>query len=47
MSTTQMVLALVPVAIAVAAVVAAAVLEPWRARRNRPTRNSGGRRPPE
>ena len=47
MSTTQIVLALVPVALAVVAGVVAAVLEPRRARRNRPTRHSGGPGPPE
>lgn len=35
MTTAQMVLAIVPVAVAVVAVVVAALLEPYRARRNR------------
>lgn len=45
MSTAQLLLALVPVAIAVAAIVAAALLEPWRARRDRVSRKPGRRGP--
>lgn len=45
MSTTQIVLALIPVTLAVAAVVVAALLEPWRARRNRVPRNRDDPRP--
>ena len=44
MSTAQILLALVPVALAVVAVVVAALYEPWRVRRNRPPRG-GGRGP--
>jgi hypothetical protein len=46
MSTTQIVLALVPIAIAVAAVIVAALLEPWRVRRNQPMRRTDRREPP-
>lgn len=47
MSTAHLLLALIPVVIAVAAIVVAALLEPWRARRNRVWRKPGRRDPPE